>query len=66
MLSTAKAIENSEDDIDSHAALEYGGYDGHGLEDIDDEAPSKIRRIWWYVGWILVAIFVLGALVPFL
>jgi hypothetical protein len=56
----------SDDELDSHAALSYGGYDAHDIDENEVETPSKIHKLWWYVAWILLAISVLGAMVPFL
>jgi len=51
---------------DSHASLAVGGY---AKDDWDDEAEtnrssSAIKRLWWYVAFVLLIVFTVGAFIP--
>ena len=54
---------SDDDDLESHAALGYGGYDNHDLDEEELDSSTK-KNLWWYVAWVLLVVFLLSALVP--
>ena len=60
--------EKQEGDIgqDSHMSLSYGGYDDQGMDDADEEVDSSPGKLWRYVAWVLLIVFSVFALMPFL
>lgn len=59
--------ELAEDDSrDSHMSLSYGGYDNQDMDDTEEELDSSPRKLWKVVAWVLLIIFSVFALMPFL
>jgi hypothetical protein len=69
VVSKRPAEDDSEFDEDyeegSHAALGYGGYDNHDMDDATNGAYPKSRKIWVAVAWLLIFIFAGAVLAPF-
>ena len=62
----AKVERDLDEDAESHAALGLGGY-GHDDGDEaneSDEPTTKSKNLWWYVAFVLLIVFTLGALLP--
>jgi len=54
------------DSRDSHMSLSYGGYDNQDMDDTDEEWDSSPRKLWRFVAWVLLIVFSVFALMPFL
>ena len=54
------------DSRDSHMSLSYGGYDNQDMDDTDEELDSSPRKLWRFVAWVLLIVFSVFALMPFL
>jgi hypothetical protein len=47
-------------------SLSYGGYDNQDMDDTDEELDSSPRKLWRFVAWVLLIVFSVFALMPFL
>jgi len=56
--------DDDDDDLESHAALGYGGYDSYDLDEEEVDTTKSQKNLWWYVAWMLLVVFLLSALVP--
>jgi hypothetical protein len=54
------------DSGDSHMSLSYGGYDDQDMDDAEEELDSSPRKLWRIVAWVLLVVFSVFALLPFL
>ena len=62
---TTLAVDDSERDSESHAALGLGGYGNDDLDEVPETARKK-KNLWWYVAVVLLVFFTLSALFPWI
>ncbi len=59
-------LDSQDDDADSHASLELGGYGHDDFDDANksDKSSSEKKTFYWYVALVLLIVFSIGALIP--
>lgn len=62
----SNVLDSMDDNADTHASLELGGY---GRDDFDDaiehdKSSSEKKTLYWYVALVLLIVFSIGALFP--
>ena len=56
--------KSDDDNSESHAAVSYGGYDNHDLDEEELDNTKSRKNLWWYVAWVLLVVFLISALLP--